>query len=141
VSSELSERPRHEMLETPARVGIGTSLEFRRKLHRSTSKYFYLQSPGKKLLITGIIYDILCKFLCFSHFLHRGVGVFPVGTRSRRRSAIVLVRSWTKNSLMSWGLGFVAGNVKVTATVKVKQSPMAKRNGRKGFGSNRYSGY
>lgn len=56
------------------------------------------------------------------------------------RSAI-LVRSWTKNSLITWGLGFVAGNVKVTTTVKVKQSLMAKRNGRKGLGSNHYSGY
>jgi hypothetical protein len=68
VSSELSERPRHEMLETPARVGIGTSLKFRRKLHRSTSKYFYLQSPGKKLLITGIIYDI-CMIYCVNFYV------------------------------------------------------------------------
>jgi hypothetical protein len=48
--------------------------------------------------------------------------------------------SSTKNSLITWGLGFVVGDVKVTAMVKVKDSPMVKRKGLKGLGSNRYSG-
>ena len=57
MSNELSERARHEKLEKPAR-GHQNFME-------TSSKYFYLQSPGKKLLITGIIYDILCGALQF----------------------------------------------------------------------------
>jgi len=109
------------------------SSNFHGKLKENLNK-----SPGKKLLITG---DILCGALQFyvSVFSYTAASVC-CQSESSLRSAI-LVRSWTKNSLISRGLGFVTGNVKVTATVKIKAIPLANRKRWKGFRGNCYSGY